>query len=88
MALAHLVSETAPRTYLNVLVEIEPSTWRPTAASLPFFFFGDTEYCLSAQCVAGEVHFLVSHWDRESYVVVVPIDKLPQTFPELATNCS
>ena len=80
MALAHLVAETAPRTYLSVLVEIEPSTWRPTAASLPFFFFGDIEYCLSAQCVAGEVHFFVSHWDRESYVVVVKVEGLPQRF--------
>jgi hypothetical protein len=48
------------------------------AASLPFYFFGQIEYCLSAQCVAGEVHFFVSHWDRESYVVVVPANKLPR----------
>ena len=81
LALAHLVSESQPRTYLSVLVELEPGTWRPLAASLPFYFFGQIEYCLSAQCVAGEVHFFVSHWDRESYVVVVPVDRLPRLEP-------
>ena len=77
LVLAHLVSQCNPRTYLSVLIELEPVTWRPTASSFPFYFFGQIEYCLSAQCVAGEVHFFVSHWDRESYVVVVPADKLP-----------
>ena len=81
LALAHLVSQSHPRTYLSVLVELEPGAWRPKAASLPFYFFGQIEYCLSAQCVAGEVHFFVSHWDRESYVVVVPAHQLPQLTP-------
>jgi len=77
LALAHLVSDSAPRNYYSVLVELEPASWRPKAASLPFVFFGDIEYCLSAQRFGDEVHFFVSHWDRESYVVVVPVDKLP-----------
>jgi hypothetical protein len=76
-----LVSESYPRSYLTVLVKIEPATWRPKAASWPFCFFGGVEYCLSAQCYDGEVHFFVSHWDRESYVVVVPVDRLPRLEP-------
>ena len=77
LALTHLVSDSAPRNYYSVLVELEPASWRPKAASLPFVFFGDIEYRLSAQRFGDEVHFFVSHWDRESYVVVVPVDKLP-----------
>ena len=80
MALTHLVSDSAPRNYYSVLVELEPATWRPKAVSLPFVFFGGIEYCLSAQCFAGEVHFFVSVWDRESRVVVVPSDRLPPLF--------
>ena len=75
--LAHLVSETGPRNYHTLVVEIDPATFAPKAASLPFYFFGGVEYCLSAQYFDGEVHFLVSHWDRESFVVVAP---LPQQF--------
>ena len=74
---AHMVSAANPRNYFSIVAEIEPATWRPKAASLPFVFFGDIEYCLSAQRFGDEVHFFVSHWDRESYVVVVPVDKLP-----------
>ena len=48
------------------------------AVSLPFVFFGGIEYCLSAQFFDGEVHFFVSHWDRESYVVVA---ELPELYP-------
>ena len=81
MALAHFVTGAAPRDYYSVLVELESVTLRPKAVSLPFVFFGAIEYCLSAQCVAGEVHFFVSHWDRESYVVVVPVAGLPELFP-------
>ena len=83
LALAHFVTDAAPRNYYSVLVELEPVTLRPKAVSLPFVSFGEIEYCLSAQCVAGEVHFFVSHWDRESYVVVVPIAGLPELFPVL-----
>ena len=81
LALAHLVSESHPRSYLSVLLELEPTTWRPRAASLPFYFFGEIEYVLAAQCVRDEVHFFVSHWDRESFVVVVPSFSLPEMEP-------
>ena len=77
LVLAHLVADSAPRNYYNVLVELEPATWRPKAVSLPFVFFGGIEYCLSAQRFGDAIHFFVSHWDRESYVVVVPLDRLP-----------
>jgi hypothetical protein len=55
LALAHLVSDSAPRNYYSVLVELEPASWRPKAASLPFVFSGDIEYCLSAQRFGDEV---------------------------------
>ena len=78
LLVAHLVSDADPRNYFSVVVQIEPATWRPKAVSLPFVFFGGIEYCLSAQCFDGEVHFFVSHWDRESYVVVA---KVPVLYP-------
>ena len=81
-----MVSDADPRSYFSLVVEIEPATWRPKAVSLPFVFFGGIEYCLSAQCFSGinnginNVHFFVSHWDRESFVVVAP---LPELYPLL-----
>ena len=81
MCLAHMVTDSSPRPYLSVLVELEPASLRPMAASLPFIFFGDTEYCLSAVCRRGEIHFFVSHWDRESFVVVTPLAWLPELMP-------
>ena len=76
LTVAHMVSDADPRNYFSVVVEIEPSTLRPKAVSLPFVFFGGIEYCLSAQCFDGEVHFFVSHWDRESYVVIAELPEL------------
>ena len=81
MCLAHLVTDSSPRQYLSVLVELERDTLRPMAASLPFIFFGDIEYCLSAVYRRGEVHFFVSHWDRKSFVVVTPLAWLPELVP-------
>jgi hypothetical protein len=65
-----MVSDRDPRNNFTVLLELEPVTWRPKAVSLPFVFFGGIEYCLSAQSFDEELHFFVSHWDRESYVVI------------------
>ena len=76
LIVAHMVSDADPRNYFSIVAEIEPATWRPRAVSLPFIFFGGIEYCLSAQCFNGEVHFFVSHWDRESFVVVAPLPEL------------
>ena len=80
MLVAHMVSDADPRHYFSLIVEIEPATWRPKAVSLPFVFFGGIEYCLSAQFFSGindeEVHVFVSHWDRESFVVVAPLPEL------------
>ena len=76
LIMAHMVSDADPRNYFSIVAEIEPATWRPRAVSLPFIFFGGIEYCLSAQCFNGEVHFFVSHWDRESFVVVAPLPEL------------
>jgi hypothetical protein len=81
LLLAHMVSDCDPRNYYSVLVELEPAAWRPKAVSLPFVFFGGIEYCISAQCWGGEVHFFVSHWDRESFVVTLPIGELPKLEP-------
>ena len=50
----------------------------PRQYHCPLSFFGGIEYCLSAQCFDGEVHFFVSHWDRESYVVVAELPELHQ----------
>ena len=76
LVVAHMVSDADPRNYFSLLVELEPTTWKPKAVSLPFVFFGGIEYCLSAQCFDGEVHFFVSHWDRESFVVVADLPEL------------
>ena len=81
LCLAHLVTDSSPRQYLSVLVELEPASLRPMAASLPFIFFGDIEYCLSAVYRRGEIHFFVSHWDREPFVVVTPLTWLPELVP-------
>jgi hypothetical protein len=71
-----MVSDADPRNYFSIVAEIEPATWRPKAVSFPFVFFGGIEYCLSAQRFKDEVHFFVSHWDRESFVVVAPLPEL------------
>ena len=76
LVVAHMVSDADPRNYCSVLAEIEPTTWTPKAISLRFCFFGGIEYCLSAQCFDGVVHFFVSHWDRESFVVVADLPEL------------
>jgi hypothetical protein len=81
-----MVSDADPRNYFSLLVELEPTTWIPKAISLPFVFFGGIEYCLSAQCFDGEVHFFVSHWDRESFVVVC--SELPELYELSADSAS
>jgi hypothetical protein len=78
LVVAHMVSDADPRNYFSLLVQLEPATWRPKAVSLPFVFFGGIAYCLSAQCFDDEVHFFVSHWDRESFVVVC--SELPELY--------
>ena len=78
LLVAHMESDADPRHYFSLICEIEPATWRPKAVSLPFVFFGGIEYCLSAQYFDNEVHFFVSHWDRESYVVVAELPELHQ----------
>jgi hypothetical protein len=72
-----MVSDADPRNYFSLIVELEPTTWTPRAVSSSFcLFFGGIEYCLSAQSFDGEVHFFVSNWDRESFVVVADMPEL------------